>query len=93
LATYRNLLETTVSSIGLELVGNGEPVTGVSTPLVVLIEYTEILLEPLLATNRKFPLEFMAKAVGSVPAVVREEDSVRAPELESMLNREMSPPA
>ena len=86
-------METTVSAMGLEPVGNGEPVTGVNAPLLLLIEYTEILLEPLLATNRKSPLESMAKAVGFVPAVVREDDSVRAPELESIPKREMSPSA
>jgi len=77
--------------MGLEPVGNGEPVTGVNAPHVVLIEYTEILFEPLFATNRNFPLESMAKAVGFVPGVVREDDSVRAPELESIPKREMSP--
>ena|SRR5215469_9068355 len=91
-ATYKKPLEDTETAIGLSPAGKGEAATGVNAPLAESIEYTEISFDPMLAANRNLPAESIAKAEGSVPAVVREEASVRAPVLESIVKSEMFPP-
>ena len=62
--------------------GNGEPVIEVRAPLVELIENTEILFVPALATNKKLPAESMASNIGVVPTAGRGVTSVSAPLLE-----------
>jgi len=78
--------------MGRDPAGNGEPVTAANAPVLASIEYTDTLLEPLLATNRNFPFESIAKEEGFEPAAARDEASVKAPLVESIVKREMSPP-
>src|SRR5713101_5423016 len=59
-----------------------------SAPLE-LTENTVTSFEPWLATNRKLPPTSMVIAEGETPALVRGRTSVRAPDVESILNREI----
>ena len=73
-------------------VGNGDPETSVRTPVLALIEYTEMLLELTLPANRNVPAESIARATGLMPARVRGMTSEIPPVLLSIMNNEMSFP-
>jgi len=72
-----------VSASGLGPVGNGDPATSVRAPLPEFMEKTEMLLEALLATKRKLPLESMAKDEGLKPVAARGVTSESVPLVES----------
>ena len=59
------------------MVEKGEPVTSVRLPL--LMENTETVLDPWLATNRNFPAESIAIPMGMTPVFGAPLTAVREP--------------
>ena len=72
-------------------VGNGEPGTAASAPLVLFIRRTETLLDPLFAVTRKLPEGSVSAETGPVPPLAKGDPltAVRAPVLPLTLYVEM----
>jgi len=72
-------------------VGNGEPCTAASAPLVLFIRRTETLLDPLFAVTRKLPEGSVSAETGPVPPLAKGDPltAVRAPVLPLTLYVEM----
>ena len=72
-------------------VGNGEPGTDASAPLVLFIRRTETLLDPLFAVTRKLPEGSVSAETGPVPPLAKGDPltAVRAPVLPFTLYVEM----
>src|SRR5260370_37837120 len=65
LAAYRNLPDgSTFSAAGPVPAGKGDPVTGVSAPVALLMLYAEISPEVLLATYKNLPEGSVAREDG-----------------------------
>ena len=64
-------------------VGNGEPGTAASAPLVLFIRRTETLLDPLFAVTRKLPVGSVSAETGPVPPLANGDPptAVRVPVL------------
>src|SRR6266851_8540605 len=85
--TNRKLPEEVIASpAGTEPSGKLE---GFDSTPVELTENTVTSFEPWLATNRKLPLASIVIAAGENPALVRGRTSLRAPDVESILNSEI----
>src|SRR5437660_3908675 len=85
--TNRKLLEEVIASPA-----GTEPTEKLETCDSAPVELTEnpvISFEPWLATNRKLPPPSIVIAAGENPALVRGRTSVRAPDVESILNSEI----
>src|SRR5579871_4253608 len=75
---------------GLSPTENGDPVTGVSAPVLASMENTEMSKEPVFPTYKNAPAASMNSKVGAVPALVRGVTSVSPPPL-AIVNSEMLP--
>ena len=64
-------MTTVTTDSGPLPVGNGEPGTAASAPLVLFIRRTETLLDPLFAVTRKLPEGSVSAETGPVPPLAK----------------------
>ena len=66
-------MTTVTTDSGPLPVGNGEPGTAASAPLVLFMRRTETLLDPLFAVTRKLPEGSVSAETGPVPPLAKGE--------------------